>query len=464
MNRATKKMLAVACAITAGLSIGPIAYSAPTDGSQTVAQIELELTNLAAKSSQAQATLAQARADEITANAKMIAALDEAINSQQKYDDAMAQVNAAKQDLGGIAQAMYQDAAGSLTNAYYLFGAEDLNEATARSHAFEQLAGSTDAKIGRLQALETVAKSLKQKAEKAAQVQADEANAAEAATAEVAKYAADVTAQLNSAKERREELVVQLASLRNTDVEAERARAQQMEATRAQQADTHTAAVVAKAETAAIKIANAKIGETPVEPAKSVTPAVAQKDAAAEKRAEEARKAEAAQKAEAAAREAEAARQAEANRKAEAERQAEAARREQEAREAAAQQQKAEAAASAGNSAIGNQIVAFATQYVGRPYVWGGTSPDTGWDCSGFTGFVFRHFGVNLPRSSSAQYEAYKHLEVPASQARPGDLMWWPGHVGIYVGNGMNVAANTPALGTTVSANYGSPKYLRILG
>ncbi|XCB29402.1 hypothetical protein RQN30_09245 [Arcanobacterium hippocoleae] len=197
--------------------------------------------------------------------------------------------------MGGIAQAMYQDAAGSLTNSYYLFGAENLHEAAARSHAFKQLAGQTDAKIGRLQALETVAKSLKQKAEAAAETQANRANAAERATGDVAKRAADVDRQLKQAEQRREQLVIELAAKRNTDVAAERARAQQMEATRAQQATAQAAAVVAKAESDAVAIANAKIGETPAEPAVPVQPAA---DAAAEaaRAAAEAQRAAEAQK------------------------------------------------------------------------------------------------------------------------------------------------------------------------
>lgn len=439
MKKASAKIFAVTCALMLGLSIGPSAYSTPQDGELSVAQIELEMTNLAAKSSVAQAELAQARAAEITANAKMIAALDDAINTQKKYEEAISRVNGAKKALGGIAQAMYQDAAGSLTNAYYLFGAENLNEATSRSRAYDRLAGTADAKIGRLKALQTIANSMRQKAEKAAGEQAKQAEAAEAAAGAVEKRAADVESQLNSAKERREVLVQQLAAKRQTDIAAERARAEQMEANRARQAATHAAAVVSKAEAGAVKIANAKIGEKPAEPATPVKPQVAKKKTE----------------------EAPAVHQSAAAKKAEEER--EKAIREANAKSSAKTNNDEQEKPTGKNSGIGQKIVAFAKQYTGTKYVWGGTSPEDGWDCSGFTGFVFRHFGVKLPRTSGSQYAAFKHREVPASQARPGDLMWWPGHVGIYVGGGKNVAANTPALGTTISSNYGSPRYLRIL-
>lgn len=101
------------------------------------------------------------------------------------------------------------------------------------------------------------------------------------------------------------------------------------------------------------------------------------------------------------------------------------------------------AAASVSN---GQKVVNVARQYKGVPYRYGGTTP-SGFDCSGFTSYVFRKaVGKNLPRTSSAQ--AGVGRRVPASQRQPGDLMWKPGHVGIYAGNGKMIHA--PHTGTVV--------------
>ncbi|MDN5712036.1 MAG: NlpC/P60 family protein, partial [Brevibacterium aurantiacum] len=79
------------------------------------------------------------------------------------------------------------------------------------------------------------------------------------------------------------------------------------------------------------------------------------------------------------------------------------------------------------------QVMGWAAKGVGTPYVYGGTS-QSGWDCSGYTSWVYSKVGVNLPRSSGAQKAAGQ--VVSQSEAKPGDLIWHPGHVGIYAGGG----------------------------
>lgn len=100
-------------------------------------------------------------------------------------------------------------------------------------------------------------------------------------------------------------------------------------------------------------------------------------------------------------------------------------------------------------------VVDYACQFIGNPYVWGGTSLTNGADCSGFVQSVYAYFGVSLPRTSSAQRSA--GYEVSYSEAQPGDIICYDGHVGIYVGNGQIVNAQDPAHGIGISpATYTS--------
>ncbi len=110
------------------------------------------------------------------------------------------------------------------------------------------------------------------------------------------------------------------------------------------------------------------------------------------------------------------------------------------------------APSSSGGSAKGREIADYACQFVGNPYVAGGTSLTNGCDCSGFTGAVYSHFGISLPRSSYAQSTAGR--EVSVSDMQPGDILYYGGHVGIYVGNGMIVHASTSATGIKYSSAY----------
>ncbi|UNX56308.1 NlpC/P60 family protein [Georgenia sp. TF02-10] len=119
-------------------------------------------------------------------------------------------------------------------------------------------------------------------------------------------------------------------------------------------------------------------------------------------------------------------------------------------------------AAAPAASASASAIVNIARQYIGTPYVTGGASPG-GFDCSGFTQYVFAQAGISLPRTSSAQRGA--GVVVSAAEARPGDLVWGPGHVGIYTGNGQHIAARNPSTPLYESPIYMSnPTFIRVTG
>lgn len=103
-------------------------------------------------------------------------------------------------------------------------------------------------------------------------------------------------------------------------------------------------------------------------------------------------------------------------------------------------------------SASSSAVVSYANQFVGiSPYVYGGTSPTTGWDCSGFTQYVFAHFGISLPRTSGAQASVGTAV-ASLADAQPGDLIANSTHVGIYAGGGMVVNALKPSVGTAYSS------------
>lgn len=99
----------------------------------------------------------------------------------------------------------------------------------------------------------------------------------------------------------------------------------------------------------------------------------------------------------------------------------------------------------------GSEVVAYAVSFQGNPYVWGGKDPNTGADCSGFTSYVYAHFGISIPSYSYSQRSVGQ--EVSYENAKPGDLICYAGHVAIYMGNGQIVHAKGTAYGIVAYDN-----------
>lgn len=108
------------------------------------------------------------------------------------------------------------------------------------------------------------------------------------------------------------------------------------------------------------------------------------------------------------------------------------------------------------DSDLGQQIASYGLQFVGNPYVYGGTSLTNGTDCSGFVMSVYAHFGISLPRTSGEQGKSGKSVGG-IENAKAGDLVWYSGHIAIYIGDGKVVHASNKKEGIkTSNADYRS--------
>lgn len=118
------------------------------------------------------------------------------------------------------------------------------------------------------------------------------------------------------------------------------------------------------------------------------------------------------------------------------------------------------ASAQVNRTTLGHRVVGYARKFIGTPYSWGGTSPRSGFDCSGFVRYVYSHFGVSLPHSSFA--DLWRGRRVSKAGLKPGDLVFFygGGHVGIYVGGNRFIdAPHTGAVVHISTMNYYSDYY-----
>ena len=302
--------------------------------------------------------------------------------------------------------------------------------------------------IEKVEAREDAAKAAHDKAEEMLSAAVEAMNSA---TADEAAYAAYMASQAAAevkqlAAEQAFDYDLQELAQNTIDKANEAAYAAVM-AEEAQKAAEAEAAAKAEAEAAAQAAADAAAQ------AEAEAAAQAEAEAAAQAEAEAAAQAQAAQEAADAAAQAAAEAQANAAQQGtdEAQQAADVAIQEAETAQAeadAAAQAQADAAAQATQSSTSDSsstsgtrqsIVNFALQFVGCPYVYGGTSLTNGADCSGFVQSVYAHFGISLPRTTWDQ--EYSGTGISYGEAQPGDLILYEGHVGIYMGDGQIVNA-----------------------
>ncbi len=112
------------------------------------------------------------------------------------------------------------------------------------------------------------------------------------------------------------------------------------------------------------------------------------------------------------------------------------------------------------NSQLRADMVAYAKQFLGNPYVYGGTSLTNGTDCSGFTMRIYEHFGYKIPRAGGQR--TFGKL-ITVAEAQPGDLIFYEGHVTMYIGNGQVIHASSAKVGIIISSlSYsGTPLFAR---
>lgn len=439
-RKAGRRALVVSAslALAASASVfAPAAFASPADdkveaakaaeknAANSVADIEAQLVKLSAYTQDVRDQAEDAEAGYNNAISNLVVAKETADKTAKDSQEAKGKVEEARKALGGLARTVYTTQ-GSLSSLTPYLHADGLQTVEMRKVSVELFGSKADSQMQTFDSIAKVAGVLEARA-KAAQNEKEEAARDLKTQKEAAdKLKADTEQKLASLGTQREELVKKLAAARGVTEQAEKERQEQIEAER-------------KAREEAAKQAALKAAE---EQAKREAAEAARK--AAEKKARE----------EAARSQARQSRSASSSTST-PKKTTRTSTRAQSTKKSSSPQVSANASGSRA------AVISYAKQYLGVPYVWGGTT-SAGFDCSGLVQYVYRNsVGVKLPRVSQAQRNV--GTRVSRAQALPGDMVNYNHHVGIYLGNGYMIHAPKPGDKVKIAKVYGNPVYVRVL-
>lgn len=422
------------------------ARSAEAAASNTIDDLQAQLDKLAAESNDLALKVAKAQGAEMVAQRELEDAAGQTIEAFTAADQAQSKADAAKDELGKISTAIYKDGTGTIAGTSYLFGAQSMKDAHARARAFKMVGSDADRKVQTYEALDSVASAMHREAVKKQEAMQKAADAASAATQSVNDAQAAVEAHKAEVAAKRDRMLAQLAAQKGTTAELERRLQDEKEAAAAAAAEAQRQALLAAAAAEANRPAT-----PPAEPARPSNPGNASSGNSGSSSGSASGPSRPPQNSSGSSSGGSSSGSSGGSNAGGSN--SSNAGSAGSGNAGSGTTKPSEPAPSNPGSGLGAQIVAKAISYRGVPYVWGGKTP-AGWDCSGFVSYIYAQFGMKVPSSSAAIRNVGK--AVPYSQARPGDILWWPGHVAISLGDGKNFAALNPRKGT----DYSLDKYL----
>lgn len=443
-RKAGRRALVVSAslALAASASVfAPAAFASPADdkveaakaaeknAANSVADIEAQLTKLSAYTQDVRDQAEDAEAGYNDAISNLVVAKETADKTTKDSQEAKGKVEEARKALGGLARTVYTTQ-GSLSSLTPYLHADGLQTVEMRKVSVELFGSKADSQMQTFDSIAKVASVLEARAKVAQNEKAEAARDLKAQKEAADKLKADTEQKLASLGAQREELVKKLAAARGVTEQAEKERQDQIEAERKAREEA--------AKQAALKAAEEQAKREAAEAARKAAEKKAREEAAAQAARSQARQSRSASSSTSAPKKT-----------------TRTSTRAQSTKKSSSPQVSANASGSRA------AVISYAKQYLGVPYVWGGTTP-AGFDCSGLVQYVYRNsVGVKLPRVSQAQRNV--GTRVSRAQALPGDMVNYNHHVGIYLGNGYMIHAPKPGDKVKIARVYGNPVYVRVL-